>query len=214
MKKSNIKFTGLHGEDAEGLHIAENESWNCEINDKEIPLCIIMEVLDMHGATGEPEFEQYPFIVSIGIIATKPHESFYEGEGEFNKLDLIYDCNGYMGSIPIEHKLLKIDSLNKNLMDELKSKSAKIVTQRQEFGAVAAQNGKGSEISYPQFKTAEAAYNFGQSLINNYGDILMITVGFVLDQPINMIGYDGWKQINTMIEGKHSAWFYQISMRY
>lgn len=202
MTTSNIKFTGLYSEDAEGLHIAENKSWHCEINDKKIPLCLIMEVLDMDGATGEPEFKQYPFIVSIGIIAAKPHKSFYEGKGKPNKLGLISDCNGYMGSIPVDHKLLRTDALNKNLMGDLKAKSAKIVTHKQNFGTLAAQEGKGSEISYPQFKTAEDAYNFGRALIENYGNTLMTLVGFTLDQPINMMGEDGWKEIKTMVEGK------------
>lgn len=202
--KANIKFTGLMSDGAEGLHIAEQKGWQCTLgdDDKSVPLCYIMEVIDMHGATGEAEFKKYPYLVSIGMMAVKPHKSFYEGEGKADRLSTIYDCNSYMGSVPVDHKLIQTDSLNKKIMSKLKSGDACLVTQKPQFGTFAAQNGKGAEFQYPQFKTAEAAYEFGKQLIENYGNVTMTLCGFLLDQPINMMGETGWKTIETQVNGR------------
>lgn len=199
-----MKYTNLTGykDEFEGLHVVDDKSWYCEIDDgKEVPLSLLIEVTDMYGATGEPEFKDYPFVFSVGIIASKPHKSFYEGEGKPTRQGLLYDCNGYMGTIPVDHKLLRTDELNKKLMGELKAKVAKIVTHTHDYGTLAAQEGKGSSISYPQFKTAKDAYEFAKALVDAYGHSIMRLVGFTLDQPINMIGDTGWSQIETMVKG-------------
>lgn len=194
-----IKFAG---DKSEGITIAENKAWHCELNEKSVPLCLVIEVIDMYEATGEKEFEQYPYLVSIGIMANKPHKSFYEGEGRPNKLDLIYDCNGYMGSIPVDRKFIQTDALNHNITGKLNIKDACLVTVKCDFGTIAAQEGKGSSFIYPQFKTDEAACKYAQELVKLYGNTLMTLVGFTLDQPINLAGDSGWSQIETMVNGK------------
>lgn len=202
MKKSSIKITSF--DSSEGLHIAENKSWSCHLDDVEVPLCLVLEVVDMDGATGEPEYKDYPYVFSIGIMTSKPSDSFYEGTGKPSKLDLIYDCNSYMGTVPVEHKLLSLDDSNNNYLRKLKAVNAKLITSKHDFGTIAAQQGKGTKFTYPQFKTAEDAFDFGKLLIKKYGDTLMTLVGFTLDQPINMIGETGWKLIEQMHYGSNN----------
>lgn len=196
--KNYTKFTEIY----EGHIIAEKKVWTCEVEDKEVPLAIYIEILDMKEATGEPEFKQYPFVVSFGIMAAKPHKSFYEGEGKVERLSLLSDCHSYMGSVPIDHLLLETDKLNKNITLELKAKDAQLTTHKAEFGTLAAQQGKGAEITYPQFKTYEAAEKWAKTMVEKYADVHMMCVGFVLDRPINMMGEPGWNTITKQVEGK------------
>lgn len=195
--KSDIKYTEI----VEGQYVAESKHWSCEI-DERIPLAYHIEVLNMDDATGEPEYKQYPFVVSISIIAAKPSKKFYEGDGKADRYSTIYDCVSYMGGVPVDHKFLDTDKLNKNITEELKAKQAKLVTYKANFGTLAAQRGAGAEITYPQFKDHDVALAWAKELVSSYGDMLMTLVGFTLDQPINMAGDNGWSTIEHQVTGE------------
>lgn len=197
--KKEIKFEEIF----EGHLVADNKNWTCEIDGEQVELSIHIETIDMDSATGEPEFNDYPFISSFSIVAHSPHESFDESEEkEPGRLGLIYDAVSYMGGVPIDHKLYDIDALNENLMGELKAKDAFLKTHKAEFGTLAAQQGKGASITYPQFKELEHAEAFAKHIIEKYADTVMSLVGFTLDQPINMMGDDGWGIISHMVSGE------------
>lgn len=185
----------------EGHYLAESKHWQCEI-DKRIPLAIYVEITNMDDATGEPEFADYPYLVGFQIVAAKPAKSFYEGSGKPDRLSTIADCVSYMGGVPIDHKLLNIDSINDEITGELNAKTAKLVTHSQDFGTLAAQEGKGAKITYPQFKNADDALAWAESMINRYADAVMGLVGFTLDQPINMMGENGWSVIEHQVNGR------------
>ena len=197
MKKQDVKFTEVY----EGLIFAENKSWNCSLNDKDIPLAYYIEIINMDDVTGEPEYKQYPYLVSISIVTSKPHKSFYEGDGKANKYSLMQDMVNYMGGVPIDHDLLSTDKLNKNITDELKAKDAKIVTHKQFYGTLAAQRGPSAEITYPQFKNYENAGAWAKELIKLYGGMHMLLCGFLLDRPINLMGETGWSVIERQVGG-------------
>ncbi len=192
----------------ENLIIADNKDWICQLEDseKDVPLSLLIDITDMQEVTGEEGFEDYPFVMSLSIIAANPNKSLYEGEGKADRLGTIYDCNSYYGGVPVDHKFLNIDSTNKNLMLDLKAKQAKLVTINPKFGTYAAQNGQGSSFTYPQFKTHDDALAFAKSLIDSYGNIVMgMLIGFTLDAPINMIGDTGWKTIQNHVNGKEAT---------
>ena len=187
----------------EGFVVFDNDGgWRCGLGDEDdVELALHVEITNMMDATGEPEFTEYPYLVSIGIITAVPHESFYEGTGDVDRLDLISDMVGYMGSIPIDHQLIATDALNHNITESLPCKDAKLVSRVHDYGTVAAQQGRGTRIICPQFKTEQAARNYALQLIELYGDTVMTLVGFTLDRPINMIGETGWSQIEKMHNG-------------
>lgn len=179
-----------------------NDDLNVQLDENDINLGLMVEVLDIVEATGEGD-ENYPYIVSIGLMTKKPHESFNETDGDITESSLLYDCNGYMGSIPVDHILTA--AVNGG-MDELiklfNVSEAKLVIEKRKWGTVAAQNGPDSEFKYLMFSSEESAQKFVDFIINNRAGMLTMMVGFILDRPINMIGNNGWGQIETMVNGK------------
>lgn len=199
MQLNTIKTMNLTmHDDCEGQHVFESKHWSCTISGKKVPLVILMEVLNMEDITGE---EEYPYLVSVSLMVARPHKSFYEGKGKPSKGELLYECHQYIGGVPFDHELIKIDTLNNNIMGELRAKNAKIKTTKHDYGTIAAQEGKGSSFSYPMFKDSESAYEFGKQLIEAYGDTLLGLVGFILDKPINLVGETGWNVLRKQLKG-------------
>lgn len=181
-------------------------------DEKERQFGLYVEILNMFDSTGEEEFEDYPFVVEISIVADKPHKSFNESGDKPTKLGLIYDCHSYMGGVPIAHYLN--DSVKDKegggesfeesfdcLAKQFSPLEAKIVSQKAEFGTVAAQRGK-TETKYLQFATYEAGLKYVNYLLEHRADILGTMVGFILDMPVNMVGHTGWSVIESHVKGK------------
>lgn len=187
------------------LTFYQNDNLNVFMGDdeKQVNLGLMVEILDIVGATGEGD-ENYPYVVSFGLMTSRPHESFYEGQAgdEVTQEALLYDCNGYMGSVPVDHIL--VNAVNAGL-DEVKKlftiDEAKVVTKKPRFGTVAAQHGPGATFSYLMFANEEAAQKYVDFIIENRAQALTMMIGFILDRPINMIGDTGWSSIETMVEG-------------
>lgn len=187
------------------LTFYENKDLNCYVgdNETEVNVGVMVEVLDLVGATGEGD-ENYPFIVSMGLMASSPHESFNElQEGdETSQASLLYDCNSYMGSIPVDHVL--VNAVNGGLDEILPMFSvgeAKLMTIKSNFGTVAAQQGPGTEFKYLMFASEDAAQKFVDFVMKERASVLTMMIGFILDRPINMMGDSGWSQIETMVNG-------------
>jgi hypothetical protein len=196
-QKSGIKFEEIY----EGHLIASNPTWKCGLeDDMDTELSLYVEIIDMAEATGEAEFENAPFIVSVEIVAANPHRDFYEGDGEPSRMGLLSDTKSYVGGVPIDHRLIETDRINLNLTNKLRAKDAVIVRERRD-----SQNGRGAELVYPRFTSAEAAEKWVKKLIQSYGNVLMTMVGFTLDQPINLMGEDGWSIIRKHVSGPKSA---------
>ncbi len=195
----------------EGHIVAEHKSWACQVTDENgeevnVPLAAYIEITDMDEATGEKEFKQYPFVVSISMVVANPHASFDESNmPKTDRLSLIYDAVSYMGGVPVDHTLLDTDSINQNITAELKAKDAKLVTHKAHFGTYAAQKGRGAEITYPQFKTYDAAEKWAKEIVSRYAFSVFGLCGFVLDRPINLMGETGWRTIEMQHFGKRQG---------
>jgi hypothetical protein len=203
---------------SEELEFITDPSWTLTASDDESrKFGVMIEIMDMDNATGEPEFEEYPFIVSAEIMITNPHKSFSELDAGHkpNQTSLLYDCKSYMGGVPIDHWLthavsssseaklgIENDDNFTTLAKEFNASEAKVVTSHPKFGTYAAQNGEGSELKYLQFRTIEAAQKYVDYLVKNRMPILGSMIGFILDRPINMIGDSGWDTIETQIKGR------------
>lgn len=186
------------------IFFVTSPSWNVQLGDidKDVPVGLYCSAIDMYEATGENEFKQYPYYIEIEIMAAHPSKKFYEGEGKPNQIGLIWDTHSYMGGVPVTDKFLSVDESNKKIIDQLKSKDAKVIVEEPQYGSVAARRGRGTEFSYPVFKTREAAEKFLKDLVEEYADLIMgIMVGFMLDMPINMVGDDGWSIIEKQVMG-------------
>ena len=177
-----------------------SKSFCFELDDeKQRQFGIVFETLDMYDATGEEKFKDYPYLVSIGIVADKPHKSFDESGGNPCQVSLLGDCLGYMGSISVDHVLVNGTKSNaekgENGFEAMASNfsvnEATVKTYK---------NMNEQDEPYLSFKTEEAAQKFIDLVILHRLSVLML-VGFILDQPVNRAGETGWKQIKTMVRG-------------
>lgn len=197
----------------ENLSYVTDKNFTIQIDGDEEQFGIAFETINMLDATGEPEFKKYPFLVSAYIVADKCHKSFYEGEGKADKLGCLSDALSYMGGVPVDHILThsirsgaeasnSLDESNFELLaKQFNSLEAKIVSSKQDYGTIAAQNGKNHEHQWLQFRTEEAAEKFIDLIIKNRLSAISMLVGFVLDKPLNMAGDDGWSHMEKMIKG-------------
>ena len=198
-----MKLTEIH----EGKYYVTDKNWLIHLDEnKGHQFGIYIEIVDMFEMTGEKEFKQYPFSVSMSLVADKPHKSFYEGEGRPTKLGLIEDCVGYMGGVPVEHVLWGVKTAGtdyEKIIAMFSPKEACVIEETQQFGTWAAQNGKDKPMQYMRFKTHDAAYKYTEQMMKLTGCLGMM-IGFILDRPINMMGETGWRTITKMINGKNS----------
>lgn len=187
----------------ENLYFFKSPDLNCYLDDKKVNMGLIVEILDTREFDDMAD-ENFPFIVSMGLMTSRPHKSFdaWDGENPTSIESLIYDCNSYMSSIPVDHFLQ--DAINGGLDEILplfNVGEAKKVTIRPKFGTIAAQKGPGSEYSYLQFSDLDQAEKFIDFIIENRVHSLTMTIGFILDRPINIMGENGWGQVETMVNG-------------
>lgn len=195
----------------DGHFYATSPSFRFGLDDeKQRQFGLYVEILDMFDATGESEFEDYPFVAEISIVADKPHKSFAETDRK-DKLNLLYDCHSYMGGVPITHTLTdgiksSIEQGEDNfdcVAKQFTALEAKVIEKLNSFGTVAAQRGK-VKSKYLQFKTEDAAKKYVQYLLDNRAQALSLMIGFILDKPINLMGDSGWSVISRQVKGKNS----------
>jgi len=178
-------------------------------DDKMHQFGIMFETIDMADAAGEKEYDQYPIVVSAEIMVLKCHKSFNESAQKPTVDGLLYDAKSYMGGVPIDHILThairnsaeKIKSSFESLVSQFTPNEACVITQKAQFGTVAAQKGPDHEFKYLQFKTFDAAEKYIEFLIENRINALGMMIGFILDKPINMIGDSGWSVIENQVNG-------------
>ena len=173
-------------------------------DDTEHQFGILFEILNMHEATGEEQYKHAPFIVSAVIMADNPSKDFSEEpeDKDISKCGLLYDTYRYMGGVPIDHFL--INSINgglEQIKENFSLKEAILVKEKQCFGTYAAQHGTGQEFEYLQFKTKDAAKKLIDILIKTRVDAISMMIGFLLDNPINLMGDDGWSVVNHQVKG-------------
>jgi hypothetical protein len=171
-----------------------NKSWQCEINDKNIPLTLVVEVVDMYGATGEEEYKDYNFVFTIGILNKKIHKSIIKAMGE-DYSGSPEDMISYYGmNCHLDTQFQNTDELNQKLFKSLTTDQACLSQYKDRF--------TGKMQNTLKFKTEEEAFNFSEKLIHAYGNTLMTLVGFHLDKPINLIGQTAWEQTEKLHFGE------------
>lgn len=200
MDKNNIKIIFETGDGGfEEITQYHNKSWVCAVNDndkdKEIPLTLVTRSIDMDEATGEDEYKDYPVIVEFGILNKNCHKSIslYTERDYSGKYSNVQDVMSYCGFVSITTNILSTDILNKNFQNELKIKDACMKSYKCRFS--------GETKQYPAFKTHEAANEFAEKLVYEYGNTLMALVGFALDRPVNLVGETGWRTIELCHHG-------------
>lgn len=199
---------------SENLLYQTDPNWVFGLEDANHQFGIVYEITNMADATGEEEYEDYPFLVSAEIMAHKCHKSFDEQgfsgkecEGRADIESLRYDCKQYMGGVPIDH-FLSLGVKNGNdegdafeiLAKNFTPFEAKIVTRKPTFGTWAAQNGPKTPIRYLQFKTEAAATKYVM-LLAERAVCMSMMIGFLLDRPINMMGDSGWSVVEKQVRG-------------
>jgi hypothetical protein len=169
--------------------------WQCGVGDDDVPMTIVVEVINMLDAAGEKEYENYNYVFSIGLLNKNIHKTVLDGVADGDDfVPGVYDIAGHYGlNCYVDQQLLDMDMINKNLMGELKITDACTADYKCRF------TGKTKQTLH--FKTDDAAFSFAEKLINNYGDVIMTLIGFTLDRPINLAGNTGWEQTELFHNG-------------
>lgn len=193
------------------LLYATDPSWVFGLDDgKERQFGVLFEILDMYDATGEEEFETYPWVVEASIVADKPSAKYkqerYGGwEGMKGRAALIEAAYQYGGGVPITHTIATEISgpEGKGLRPLLKGISAEeyeIFETTPHFGTVAAQRGPGVRVELIRFAEEDAARKYVENMMGRL-DALGMMIGFLLDRPINMVGDTGWSVMERWVYG-------------
>lgn len=200
-KQQRLEEDGKLHELYTGQYYATKKNWIAGLDDdKEVQLALYLEIIDMAEATGEEEeFGEYPFAFEYEIMVAYPGPEWMEkvehstSRAESPEMAL-ETSHGYGGGVPITHKMMGIEGGG---MD-LKRFTAEQMTWKKEkvtHGTVAAQRGPGHIFRYPMFATEEDAYEFALELFKTADVVMGVMIGFILDQPINMMGNTGWETI-------------------
>ena len=164
----------------------------------------LFETVNMAEATGEPEFDSYPYVVSCSLMPAKVHHSFDEGDlAEPCDISRLFDAYQYAGGVPIDHTLSQdVNGGFDELCQHFTLREACIKKTTPTAGTVAAQQGKGIEFEYLQFADEDAAEKYVNLLLKDRVTAFSSLIGFILDRPINLIGDSGWKVMNYLTTGK------------
>ncbi len=174
-----------------------NKSWHCGVEDNDnVPMTIVVEVINMEDACGGDEFKDYPVIFSMGILNKNIHDSIKkqvtdDGEWEYALDNMIghYGLNCY-----IAEQIIDMDMINKDLMSKLTIDQACKSNYKCRF--------TGEEKTSLKFKTENDAFEFADKLVKQYSNTIMALIGFTLDRPVNLIGETGWKNTELFEKGE------------
>lgn len=196
MKNKNIKLEEIYDSGDTKHFLIENTKNPWDAYGYKVG--ILVEVLDMFEATGDKEFKDYPVNVSFHIVSLNPSKAHCEDQNDgyeptYN--DSINDCYRYRGGVPIDHF---VQDLDPEMINNLKIKDACLKTHKAEFGTIAAQRGKGTEFTYPMFKTMNAGVKYIKTVLKSV-DLDDLEFERILDEPINMMGETG---INTITQSE------------
>jgi len=187
----------------EGHYYATRKDWIAGVgpDDREVQLALYLEITDMYEATGEKEFEQWPYLFEASVVVAHPGPKWLkdansELEGEEGRL---FDSYSYGGGVPVTHILLQEISGGGSNISQFGPRSAKWVVKRASHGTVAAQYGKDTEFKYPQFKSDDVALRFAKELLKR-ATALFGMIGFYMDRPINLAGETGWDRLQKQSE--------------
>jgi len=198
-REGGLLGDGKFHEIIQGYYYATQENWVAGLDDDEtIQLAVIAEVMDMYEATGDAEFEQYPFNLEVSIVVAYPGPAWLakaeeSGEGSGDPAGALFDSYHYGGGVPIIHDLLSIEGGGADL-DRWSARKMMWVRKKADYGTVAAQQGPGTIFEYPQFRDEKTALEFVNELLKRVPAVMMM-IGFFLDRPINMKGDLGWSVI-------------------
>lgn len=170
----------------ENLYYVENKNWSCELDGENIPLGITLEILDLRDIDENVSDEDLcPYSIQVGIVPQNPDVDYWEGDEDYTedcKLSLIGDMYGYRGSCAYIS--------DPDLTDKFNLTEA---TRR----------------SFKDTHTGETKYylTFSEDALNKALDayisdvsLKMSLIGFILDQPVNLIGTTGWDELEKAIK--------------
>lgn len=176
-----------------------DDSFKCEIDDKEVQLQFYAEIMDTRDFD-ESADDSYPFGVSIGIIPKISElspltlqnikESCGDDSEDFTPCES--DFIGYFGcSVYLDDSFFSLDMSNSKFIERFTINQAKLSSYTCRFS--------NKNKKYPLFADEEQALNYINLMITHYGKTIASLIGFYLDKPVNLIGETGWSQIKKVI---------------
>jgi len=157
-----------------------DKNWTFSLDGKDYQFGVMFEVIEL------PEDKDYRFVTNPSICSNDVHRSFDESDdGDAGKLALLLDCFSYMGGVGIDHIL-------NNMNEEKDLKELKALFKKDE--AIITED-------FLAFKDNQTPKRLIDFLIKERCQVLGVMIGFILDQPINRMGDNGWSQMKKQIYG-------------
>ena len=168
----------------EGHMFLTHPSWVCVLEEDNIHLGLYIEMIDAteHGFDPEDYDEEYPILLNsmVMVVPEESHPEFMDDVQESIGDDYIeptaFDVAQYMGGVQASHAIEGVSSAAKSDVP------SRIITER---------NGRESRW----FRNREEAEEYVKDVYIHNAHPVFTLIGFLLDQPINMAGNNGWDVI-------------------
>lgn len=174
----------------EGHMFLTHPSWVCTLEEDNIHLGLYIEMIDAgeYGFDPEDYDEEYPILLNsmVLVVPEESHPEFMDEVQESIGDDIeptAFDVAQYMGGVQATHVIEGVSSAAKSDVP------SRIITDRD-----------GRESRW--FRNEEEAGEYVKDVyIHNAHPVFML-IGFLLDQPINRMGNDGWDMIRQQKENE------------
>ena len=197
-EKVNAKVEITEIDDSITVLIPKEHEIKCVLSDnKEVKLGVIAEIIDLREFDEQYDNDPYPFVIEFSLIPLEPSQKAIQetfkgydiNPKEVEKPYLIAEIYRYFGGVPFN-----IESIKANDEDKfLKEIDSEVRTRIQRLWG---------EIKVRYFRTIEDADKFIKKVAPLRLPALSVMIGFVLDRPLNLVGWTGWDIIEHIVNDK------------
>ncbi len=175
----------------EGHMFLTHPSWKCILESDNIHLGLYIEMIDAseHGFDPEDYDEEYPILLNsmVMVVPEESHPEFMDDVRESIGSDDIeptaFDVAQYMGGVQASYAIEGVTSAAKSDVP------SRIITDRD-----------GRETRW--FRNTEEAEEYVKDVYIHNAHTVFMMIGFLLDQPINRAGNNGWDMIRQQKENE------------
>ena len=154
-------------------------SWTCILEENDIHLGLYVEIIDLRGYDSSEDEKEYPFLANASVMVI-PEEASPEFLDDVRSGDDFEpDANDilhYGGGVPASNFL---EGIHGGPDSDVPS-----ILKKDRFGR-----------KNRYFKTYEDAEQYTKEVYASNAHAMFGLIGFLLDQPINLMGNDGWSII-------------------
>ena len=195
--------------DSSELHVVEDPNWTFSMGALSDTVSAIFEIINMWEATGDEEYEDFPWYVNVALVPSNPKNpdrfdidtELYDLEDKNDdsfRLRMLEELYQGYGGVPITEILVDDTKGGKESGENGAEALRKLFegNDKVQVGTYQSHLYKVDRLGL-QFVDVETAKIYMQHLIDNRLGILGM-IGFILDRPVNRMGTTGWALLKDM----------------